>query len=240
MRRSFHVYTAHRASLLRWYSSSVAPINVASSPALSPTSNPLALNGFQLYNRSSTNSTSQSLHIRSFAVPKGMCAVGVPSSSAMVEHIASQYAEAMTLADMSRFHQAVVKNAQQTQQFYEETLLKGFGGSGGGGVVSARPLAAGAPQPVAAASACSDAVADVPKQKPVAAKTSFNVQLAKFDPSIKIKLIKELRTVTNLPLGEAKSVIDKCPGLVASNMSKDDADRLKKAFEDLGATVELL
>jgi large subunit ribosomal protein L7/L12 len=235
MLRRVRVCNAHRTTaLLQRYSSSVVPMNTSSA------SNPLALHGFQLYNRC-TNNSSQSLHVRSFAVPKGMCAVGVPSSSATVEHIASQYAEAMTLADMSRFHQAVVKNAQQTQQFYEKTLLKGFGdGGGGGGVVSARPLAAGAAQPVAAASISNDAAADVPKQKAVAAKTSFNVQLAKFDPSIKIKLIKELRTVTNLPLGEAKAAIDKCPGLVASNMNKEDADRLKKVFEDLGATVELL
>ena len=170
--------------------------------------------------------------------------MSIPNSSAVIEELASKYAETMTLKDMSSFHHAVVKNAQQTQQFYENALLNGFsgGGGGGGGVIAAtRNAAAPAAATTAAGGASGEnSTAEAPKAKVAAAKMSFNVKLAKFDPSIKIKLIKELRTVTNLPLGEAKAAIDKCPGMVASNMSKDDAEKLKKAFEDLGATVELL
>ncbi|TPP46197.1 Ribosomal protein L7/L12 C-terminal domain family protein [Leishmania donovani] len=71
-------------------------------------------------------------------------------------------------------------------------------------------------------------------------KLTYDVKLEKFAPEIKIKLIKELRTVTNLSIADAKKAVEKCPGLVATNMSKDDAEKLKGLYEKLGAKVELL
>ncbi|TPP53537.1 Ribosomal protein L7/L12 C-terminal domain family protein [Leishmania donovani] len=71
-------------------------------------------------------------------------------------------------------------------------------------------------------------------------KLTYDVKLEKFAPEIKIKLIKELRTVTNISIADAKKAVEKCPGLVATNMSKDDAEKLKGLYEKLGAKVELL
>ncbi len=69
-------------------------------------------------------------------------------------------------------------------------------------------------------------------------KTSFNVVL-KESGDQKIKVIKEVRGATGLGLKEAKDLVDGAPKTVKENMSKEDAEALKKLLEEAGATVEL-
>lgn len=70
------------------------------------------------------------------------------------------------------------------------------------------------------------------------AKTTFDVVL-KAAGDKKIQVIKEVRTATGLGLKEAKDLVEGAPKVVKENLTKDDAEKLKKALEDQGATVEL-
>jgi large subunit ribosomal protein L7/L12 len=55
----------------------------------------------------------------------------------------------------------------------------------------------------------------------------------------KINVIKEVRTLTNLGLKEAKELVDNAPKPVLEKASKEDANKAKEALEAAGATVEL-
>ncbi len=55
----------------------------------------------------------------------------------------------------------------------------------------------------------------------------------------KIQVIKEVRTLTNLGLKEAKDLVDGAPKTVLEKVSKEDGEKAKAALEGAGATVEL-
>ena len=55
----------------------------------------------------------------------------------------------------------------------------------------------------------------------------------------KINVIKEVRSLTNLGLKEAKDVVDGAPKTVLEKVSKEDAEKAKAQLEGAGATVEL-
>ncbi len=55
----------------------------------------------------------------------------------------------------------------------------------------------------------------------------------------KINVIKVVRAHTGLGLKEAKDLVDSAPKPVKEAVSKDEAEKLKKEFEDAGATVEV-
>ena len=55
----------------------------------------------------------------------------------------------------------------------------------------------------------------------------------------KIQVIKEVRALTNLGLGEAKAVVDEAPKTVLEGAKKEDAEKAKEVLEAAGATVEL-
>ena len=69
-------------------------------------------------------------------------------------------------------------------------------------------------------------------------KTTFTVVLAAVGDK-KIQAIKEIRTITSLGLKEAKDLVDSAPKPVKENVSKEEAQEIKKKLEDQGATVEL-
>ncbi len=69
-------------------------------------------------------------------------------------------------------------------------------------------------------------------------KTSFNVILTGIG-SNKIAVIKEVRAVTELGLKEAKDLVDSVPKAVKENVTKEEAEEIKKKLEATGATVEL-
>ena len=69
-------------------------------------------------------------------------------------------------------------------------------------------------------------------------KTEFDVVLVAAGEK-KINVIKVVRAHTGLGLKEAKDLVDKAPNPVKEGISKEEAEKLKKEFEEAGATVEL-
>lgn len=70
------------------------------------------------------------------------------------------------------------------------------------------------------------------------AKSEFTVTL-KDAGAQKVAVIKAVKEITGLGLGEAKAIVDGAPAPVKEKVSKDDAEAAKKALEEAGATVEL-
>ncbi len=69
-------------------------------------------------------------------------------------------------------------------------------------------------------------------------KSEYNVIL-KDAGAQKIAVIKAVKEATGLGLGEAKAIVDGAPATVKEKVAKDEAEAMKKALEDAGATVEL-
>jgi len=69
-------------------------------------------------------------------------------------------------------------------------------------------------------------------------KTEFDVVLAEVGAE-KIKVIKEVRGITNLGLAEAKALVEAAPKAIKEGVGKDEAEELKKKLEDVGAKIEL-
>lgn len=69
-------------------------------------------------------------------------------------------------------------------------------------------------------------------------KSEFDVVL-KDAGAQKVAVIKAVKDITGLGLGEAKAVVDGAPKPVLEKASKEDAESAKKALEEAGATVEL-
>ena len=92
------------------------------------------------------------------------------------------------------------------------------------GVSAAAPAAAAGPAAAAAA--------------PVEEKTEFDVILASFGEN-KINVIKEVRAITGLGLGEAKALVEAAPKAVKEAATKAEAEDIKKKLEAAGAKVEL-
>jgi large subunit ribosomal protein L7/L12 len=73
---------------------------------------------------------------------------------------------------------------------------------------------------------------------PAEEKTEFNVILAAVGDK-KIEVIKEVRALTGLGLKEAKDLVEGAPKPVKENVGKDEAAKIKKQLEDVGAKVTL-
>lgn len=69
-------------------------------------------------------------------------------------------------------------------------------------------------------------------------KTEFTVTL-KDAGAQKVAVIKAVKELTGLGLGEAKALVDNAPSPIKEKVSKDDADAAKKALEEAGAAVEV-
>jgi large subunit ribosomal protein L7/L12 len=69
-------------------------------------------------------------------------------------------------------------------------------------------------------------------------KTTFDVILKAVGDK-KIQVIKEIRAITNLGLKEAKDLVDGAPKTIKEGTSKDEAEKIKKAVEAAGGTVEI-
>ncbi len=69
-------------------------------------------------------------------------------------------------------------------------------------------------------------------------KTEFNVILSGVGDK-KINVIKAVREVTSLGLKEAKDLVEGAPKPIKEGVSKEEADAIKKKFEEAGATVEI-
>jgi large subunit ribosomal protein L7/L12 len=69
-------------------------------------------------------------------------------------------------------------------------------------------------------------------------KTDFEIILKNVGAK-KINVIKVVREVTDLGLKEAKEVVDKAPGSVKKGVTKEEAEEIKKKFEEVGAEIEV-
>jgi large subunit ribosomal protein L7/L12 len=69
-------------------------------------------------------------------------------------------------------------------------------------------------------------------------KTEFDVILTSFGEK-KINVIKAVREVTSLGLKEAKDLVESAPKAIKEGVSKEEAEEVKKKFEDVGATIEV-
>lgn len=70
-------------------------------------------------------------------------------------------------------------------------------------------------------------------------KSEFTVQL-KDAGAQKVAVIKAVKEITGLGLGEAKAIVDGAPAPVKEGVAKDEAEAAKKTLEEAGATVELV
>ena len=114
-----------------------------------------------------------------------------------------------------------IKQAVDLKNYLKEEY--GIEPAAGGAVMMAAPGGAGAGGAAAA---------------PAEEKTMFDVVL-KAAGDKKIQVIKEVRTATGLGLKEAKDLVEGAPKTVKEGLPKDEAEKLKKALEEQGATVEL-
>jgi large subunit ribosomal protein L7/L12 len=96
------------------------------------------------------------------------------------------------------------------------------------GVSAAAPVAA-----VAAAPAGGEAAPDEE------GKSEFTINL-KEAGNQKVAVIKAVKEITGLGLGEAKAIVDSVPSTVKEKATKDEADNAKKLLEEAGASVELV
>jgi len=96
-------------------------------------------------------------------------------------------------------------------------------------MTSAAPAASGAPLPAPPKEP------ETPKQ----VQTSFDVKLMSAPPDTKVKLIKELRAVTQMAITDAKAAIDK-GGIIAKKLGKEDAEKLKELLQAHKAVVEIV
>lgn len=69
-------------------------------------------------------------------------------------------------------------------------------------------------------------------------KTEFDVVLASFGGN-KLGVIKAVREITGLGLKEAKDLVEGAPKAIKEGVSKEEAESVKKALEEAGATVEV-
>lgn len=96
-------------------------------------------------------------------------------------------------------------------------------------VSAAAPVAAVATAPVAEGEE---------EAAPEKAKSEFDLTL-KDAGAQKVAVIKAVKDITGLGLGEAKAIVDGAPKVVKEKLPKDEAEAAKKALENAGATVEL-
>jgi len=87
--------------------------------------------------------------------------------------------------------------------------------------------------PVAVAGAAAPAAAAAEEEK-----TEFDVILASFGAK-KLDVIKAVREITGLGLKDAKDLVEGAPKALKEGVSKDEAESMKKALEEAGATVEI-
>jgi len=70
-------------------------------------------------------------------------------------------------------------------------------------------------------------------------KTAFDLTLTGFDAKSKIKVIKEVRSITGLGLKEAKEMVEGAPKIIKKDIKMEEAEELKAKLEAFGATVEI-
>eukprot|EP00030_Apusomonadida_sp_AF-17_P006349 a679658_10.p1 GENE.a679658_10~~a679658_10.p1 ORF type:complete len:215 (-),score=79.47 a679658_10:14-604(-) len=102
-------------------------------------------------------------------------------------------------------------------------------------VPMAMPMAAapagGAP---AAAGAAAPAAEEAAQEK-----SMFDIKLESFDAAAKIKVIREVKNITGLPLGEAKAFVEGGPKVIKAGVPAEEAKKIKATLEEAGAKITL-
>ena len=70
-------------------------------------------------------------------------------------------------------------------------------------------------------------------------KTVFELKLESYEAASKIKIIKEVRSFTDLGLKEAKDLVEKTPSVLKAGLSKEEGEKLVEKLKALGAKVVL-
>lgn len=104
-------------------------------------------------------------------------------------------------------------------------FMGSMGGGGGGGAPQAGGEQAGDAAP---------AEEEAPKEK-----THFDIELTKFDPAGKIKVIKEIRSIFGLGLKEAKETVESAPVWLKKEVAKEEAEALAEKLKEIGAEIRL-
>ncbi len=79
----------------------------------------------------------------------------------------------------------------------------------------------------------------VEEKEEVKEKTAYDVELSSFDAAKKIAIIKEVRTMMNLGLKEAKEVVEKAPTVLMKGVNKEEAENIEKKLSGIGAKILL-
>lgn len=98
------------------------------------------------------------------------------------------------------------------------------------------PMAAGGAAPAAAGGDAASAAA----APPAAEKTEFDLKLESFNAADKLKVIKEVRTITGLGLKESKELVEKAPSVIKAGLTKDEAEKFKALLETNGGKAEVV
>ncbi len=98
------------------------------------------------------------------------------------------------------------------------------------GVSAAAPVAVAAPVTNTSVSASDDQ----PEEK-----SSFNIKVTEVPGDKKIAVIKVVKTILNIGLGDAKTKVESAPFILLENVSKEDAEKYKQQLVEAGATVQL-
>ncbi|KAJ3393763.1 54S ribosomal protein L12, mitochondrial [Entophlyctis sp. JEL0112] len=100
------------------------------------------------------------------------------------------------------------------------------------------PVAA-APSSATPAGAAAPAAA-APAEEKAPEQTEFKVKLEKFDAAAKAKIIREVKNIIpGANLVEAKKFVESVPKVLKENVPKEEAEKMKKMLEELGATIVL-
>ena len=92
---------------------------------------------------------------------------------------------------------------------------------------------------VSAASVAVAGVAAGPAAAAAEEKTEFDVELTSFEADKKLKVIKEIKDITGLGLGEAKALVEGAPKIIKEGASKEEAEALKAKLSEVGATITI-
>ncbi len=120
----------------------------------------------------------------------------------------------------------VIEYIDQATMLEISSLVKKIEEKYGISAAAAMPMAVGTPVAGGGAAA------------PAEEKTEYTVVLAAVGDK-KINVIKAVREVTNLGLKEAKDLVEGAPKPIKEGASKEEAETIKKKFEEAGATVEV-
>ncbi|KAJ2016286.1 54S ribosomal protein L12, mitochondrial [Coemansia sp. S680] len=134
-------------------------------------------------------------------------------ASAKVTSIVDKVAE-LTLLETSQLVEALKAKFNITEAVQ---VVSGAGASSGGAAAAEAPV----------------------EEKPVE-KTEFKVKLEKIDAAQKAKVIREIKNlIPDMNLVAAKKFVESAPKVIKDSVPKDEAEKIKKALEAVGATIVL-